>query len=57
MAFNADKYIDVIVKQIAKNFQALHKAVEACKELEKNEKKFRSTYDLLQYAKLEEKRR
>ena len=35
MAFNADEYIDVIVEQIAENFQDLHDAVTVVPQLEK----------------------
>ena len=53
MAFNADEYINVIVKQIGDNFQELHKTIEACKELQKSEKKFRNTYDTIKYMQLD----
>jgi len=53
MAFNADEYISVIVEQIGENFQELHKTVEACKKLNEDKKKFRSTYELIKYAKLD----
>ncbi|CAA6806578.1 MAG: Unknown protein [uncultured Sulfurovum sp.] len=53
MAFNADEYIDVIVEQIAENFQELDKTVKACKALEEKEKKFRNTYDAIKYSRLE----
>ena len=55
MAFNADEYIGVIVEQIADNFTELHKTVEACKELQEKEHKFRNSYELMKYAKLSEK--
>ena len=53
MAFNADEYIGVIVEQIASNFRELDETVEACKELQKKEKKFRNSYELMKYAKLD----
>ena len=54
MAFNADEYIDVIVDQIAGNFQELYENVEKKKELENNKKKFRDSEESSEYAKLSE---
>jgi hypothetical protein len=42
MAFHADQYIEVIVEQIAQNFQMLERAVKVCPELEKAKKKYRA---------------
>ncbi len=53
MAFNADEYMEVIVRQIGENFQELHRTVKACEELQKREKKFRNTYDTIKYMKLD----
>jgi hypothetical protein len=54
MAFNADEYIDVIVQQIAGNFQELAETVERKKELEKKKKEFQASKDSSEYAKLSE---
>ena len=54
MAFNADEYIDVIVGQIAGNFQELSKTVERKKELDKKKKEFEDSKDSSEYAKLSE---
>ncbi len=40
MAFNADEYIKVIVKQIGENFQELHKAVGNCDKFLKAQKSY-----------------
>lgn len=45
MAFNADTYINVIVKQIGENFQLLHQAVGDCEELLKVQKEYLSFDD------------
>ncbi|CAA6825383.1 MAG: Unknown protein [uncultured Sulfurovum sp.] len=54
MAFNADEYIDVIVGQIAGNFQELYDNVEKKKELENKKKEFRKTNKLDELPKLVE---
>jgi len=54
MAFNADEYIDVIVGQIAGNFQELSKTVERKKELDKKKKEFEDSNDSTESAKLSE---
>jgi len=54
MAFNADEYIDVIVGQIAGNFEDLYKNVEKKKELEDKKKEFRDSKESSEYAKLSE---
>jgi hypothetical protein len=55
MAFNADEYIDVIVGQIAGNFQELGENVEEKKNLDEQLKTFRETQALEKLPELSEK--
>lgn len=54
MAFNADEYIDVIVQQIAGNFQELFESVEKKKELDEKQEEYRKTKELEKLPKLSE---